>query len=120
MARVDGDVVDSLAVRTDEGVSVRELEALARTTTNLNGMERWIRPHGRHFHGTLTIGDSGDAGPAVNAELHLPVASAVDKSGNLYIGEDNSSSTQFTNNTIRKVAPAWIISTIAAEAHHGA
>ena len=63
--------------------------------------------------GTGTLGDSGDGGPAVNAQLNIPVALTIDKSGTLYIGEDNSGSTQFTSNTIRRVTPDGIISTIA-------
>ena len=43
--------------------------------------------------GTGARGDSGDGGPAVNAQLYTPVAVAVDGSGNLYIGDLETDST---------------------------
>src|SRR4029077_3453348 len=51
-------------------------------------------------------GFTGDGGPATSAELYYPYGLAVDSKNNLYIA-DNS------NNAIRKVTTAGIISTIA-------
>ncbi len=51
-------------------------------------------------------GFSGDGGPAVNARLFAPHGLSVDAAGNLYIADT-------TNNRVRKVTPAGIISTVA-------
>jgi len=51
-------------------------------------------------------GFSGDGGPATAAQLYFPYDVAVDNSGNLFIADT-------TNNCIRKVDTAGIISTIA-------
>ncbi|HTW66367.1 MAG TPA: hypothetical protein VME17_17210 [Bryobacteraceae bacterium] len=57
-------------------------------------------------------GNSGDGGPAANAELDLPVAITTDGSGNLYIADNQ-------NHRIRKVAPGGIISTVAGNGTQG-
>jgi sugar lactone lactonase YvrE len=51
-------------------------------------------------------GYSGDGGPAVQAELDRPEGVALDTLGNLYIAE-------YENNSIRKVDPNGIITTVA-------
>ena len=51
-------------------------------------------------------GYSGDNGPATAAMLSRPSTVGIDRAGNIYI-------TEFGNNTIRKVTPSGIISTIA-------
>ncbi|GAB3940270.1 hypothetical protein GCM10028805_01770 [Spirosoma harenae] len=56
--------------------------------------------------GNGTSGYSGDGGLAINAQLFLPGAIAVDNAGNLYIADSN-------NNRIRKVDTNGIITTIA-------
>lgn len=58
---------------------------------------------GKYSNGGLY---SGNGGPATNAGLYVPVAVAVDASGNLYIADSNS-------NVVRKVSTDLIISTIA-------
>jgi sugar lactone lactonase YvrE len=50
--------------------------------------------------------DSGDGGPAVDAELNFPYAVAFDLAGNMYIPDSG-------NNVIRIVNPAGIIDTFA-------
>ena len=62
--------------------------------------------------GTGTKGYSGDGGPAVNAQLSSPAGLAVDRGGNLYIGDNG-------NYRIRKVSPAGIITTIAGTGTQG-
>jgi trimeric autotransporter adhesin len=60
--------------------------------------------------GTGAKGSSGDGGPAVNAQLASPGAIAVDGVGNLFIADGNS---------IRKVSPGGIISTVAGNGTAG-
>ncbi len=62
--------------------------------------------------GNGTFGFSGDNGPAVDAQLNVPAAVAVDDSGNIYIADEN-------NNRIRKVNTAGIITTIAGNGSPG-
>ena len=54
----------------------------------------------------------GDGGQATNAELHDPMAVAVDASGNLFIAD-------YLNNLIRKVATNGIITTVAGGGSQG-
>ncbi len=56
--------------------------------------------------GTGTQGYSGDGGPAAAAQIYLPSGAALDGAGNLYIADTS-------NNRIRKVDTAGIISTAA-------
>jgi len=64
--------------------------------------------------GTGTLGDSGDSGQATKATLNKPVGVAVDRAGNLYISEANTTAGSITS-VIRKVTPEGIISTIAGK-----
>jgi uncharacterized protein (TIGR03437 family) len=52
---------------------------------------------------------AGDGGPAVKAELNLPVSIAVDAAGNLFISDQS-------NNVIRKVSASGVITTVAGRA----
>jgi uncharacterized protein (TIGR03437 family) len=56
--------------------------------------------------GTGAPGFSGDGGPATSATLFYPAGIAVDNAGNLYIADSS-------NNRVRKVNAAGIISTVA-------
>ena len=58
--------------------------------------------------GTGEHGFSGDGGPAVEAQLFLPVGVAVDGSGNLYIADH-------ANRRIRKVDSTGTITTVSAK-----
>ena len=57
--------------------------------------------------GTGTAGDSGDGGPAINAQLNYPVGVAVDTSGNLYIADTG-------NNRVRRVSAGHYRRSISA------
>jgi sugar lactone lactonase YvrE len=61
---------------------VREVDTTGKITT---------------YAGTGQAGDTGDQGPAIDAELHLPSGVAVDPAGNLYIADTQ-------NSAIRKVS----------------
>lgn len=69
---------------------------------------RKVTPDGiiRTVAGTGRQGNSGDGGPATSGLLNLPEGLAVDGQGNLYIADSQ-------NNSIRKVTPAGIITTVA-------
>jgi trimeric autotransporter adhesin len=56
--------------------------------------------------GNGTPGYSGDGGPATSAQLSGPEGVAVDAAGNLYVADS-------TNDRIRKVSPAGVITTVA-------
>lgn len=77
-----------------------------------NSRVRKVTPDGTisTFAGTGKLGFSGDGGPAVNAELFLPVAVTVDGAGNVYIADQG-------NERIRKVSPSGIITTIGGGGH---
>ena len=62
--------------------------------------------------GTGKRGFSGDGGPAVDAQLHLPNSVAVDIGGNLYISDR-------LNDRIRRVDPFGNIITIAGTGERG-
>jgi len=56
------------------------------------------------FAGNGDFNDTGDGGPAINAGLGLVTDVACDRSGNVYMA---------VANTVRKVSPSGIISTVA-------
>ena len=56
--------------------------------------------------GTGQAGFSGDGGPALQAQLNNPVGVAVDRDGNVYIGD-------YLNHRVRRVTPSGVISTVA-------
>ena len=62
--------------------------------------------------GNGTAGYSGDGGAATSAEISAPGGVAVDTSGNIYIADQS-------NNRIRKVTSAGIISTVAGNGTAG-
>lgn len=79
----------------------------------LNNQIRKIAPDGTisTIAGTGDSDSTGDGGPAVKATFRDPRALAVDKEGNLYIGDS-------TNNLIRKIDTKGIVTTIAGNGKH--
>ena len=65
----------------------------------------------RTVAGNGTLGDTGDGGPAISAEVKSVVALAADSAGNLYISE--------TTNRVRKVDASGIITTVAGNGTRG-
>jgi sugar lactone lactonase YvrE len=61
--------------------------------------------------GNGTAGFTGDGGPATNAGLNVPIAVAVDASGNIYIAE--------LHHRVRKVDARGIITTVAGDGTGG-
>ena len=61
--------------------------------------------------GNGTAGFSGDGGPATSASLNIPIAVAVDGSGNIYIAE--------MRHRVRKVDASGIITTVAGDGTEG-
>lgn len=72
-----------------------------------NASVRKVTPGGTisTFAGTGVAGFSGDGGQAAKATLYSPNSVAFDGAGNLYIADSS-------NNAIRKVSPAGIISSV--------
>ncbi len=62
--------------------------------------------------GTGTARYSGDGGFATSAQLNSPTAVTVDSAGNVYIADS-------TNERIRKITPAGIITTVAGDGSTG-
>jgi sugar lactone lactonase YvrE len=62
--------------------------------------------------GNGNSGYSGDGGPATSAQLWAPWGVAVDSQGNLFIADDS-------NNRVRKVSAAGIITTVAGTGVQG-
>jgi uncharacterized protein (TIGR03437 family) len=62
--------------------------------------------------GNGSPGYAGDGGPAVNAQLNLPAAVALDSAANLYIADTG-------NSRVRKVTPEGVILTVAGDGKEG-
>jgi hypothetical protein len=62
--------------------------------------------------GTGTLGDSGNGGLATKATINKPVGVAIDRAGNLYFSEADTTAGSVAS-VIRKVTPEGVISTIA-------
>jgi sugar lactone lactonase YvrE len=62
--------------------------------------------------GNPTLGFSGDKGPATAADFHIPIGIAIDKAGNIFIGDSY-------NNRVRKIDQTGIITTYAGTGLEG-
>ena len=80
----------------------------------LNNVVRVVDTNGiiSNFAGNNTLGNSGDGGPAVNAQLHFPSGVAVYGHSDVYIADQG-------NNTIRRVDQSGIITRYAGTATNG-
>lgn len=65
--------------------------------------------------GNAQAGFTGDGGPAVSAELNLPIGVAVDAAGNLYIADAYSGTPPVGNQRVRRVDVNGIIKTVAGD-----
>jgi len=83
------------------------------TADRINHQIRKIDPNGvvTTIAGTGESDFSGDGGPAAKATFRDPRALAMDREGNLYIGDT-------ANNRIRKIDTKGIVSTIAGTGEH--
>jgi len=79
----------------------------------INHQIRKISPNGKviTIAGTSESGYSGDNGPAIKAAFRDPQTLAMDKQGNLYVGDT-------ANNMIRKIDSKGIVTTIAGNGKH--
>jgi sugar lactone lactonase YvrE len=80
----------------------------------INDRIRMVTPGGviSTVAGNGIFGFSGDGGPATSAELYYPAGVAVDTAGNLFIADTWS-------NSVRKVTPGGVISTVAGNGTGG-
>ncbi len=94
-----------IAVDADNNIYVSDVQ---------NARIRKITPAGiiSTYAGNGTGGYSGDGGPATAAQLSGPGYICFDAGGSLYIPENN-------NNTVRRVDPSGIITTIAGTGEAG-
>lgn len=97
------------ATASTTGVASSAAFTLTATTTSITTASSGIIST---YAGDGTKGYSGDGGAATSAELAYPVGAAMDAAGNLYIVD-------LTNNRIRKVTPAGVISTYAGDGTAG-
>lgn len=115
----DGGPAVKAQFNNPQGVAIDYLGNLYVADTG-NSLIRIITPDGNInlFAGNVAFGQptqgwTGDGGPAIGAQLQLPVGIAVDGAGNLYIADS-------ANNAIRKVTTDGNIATIAGLGPTGA
>jgi hypothetical protein len=79
-----------------------------------NSAVRKVSPAGviTTIAGTGVAGFGGDNGPATDAQLNHPAGLAIDGSGNVFIADAS-------NNRVRKVSPAGIVTTVAGDGNAG-
>lgn len=82
---------DGAALRTPDGLAVDAMDRLYIVDAG-NHCVRMVDAHGiiRPIAGTGKRGSSGDGGPALLAELDLPIAIAVDGKGDVYVSDVNT------------------------------
>ena len=107
------DVVQGSAVSRPAGLAL-DAQGNLFIADSGNNRIREVRVDGtiRTVAGTGTTGFSGDAGPAVKAQLNGPSGVAVDASGALFIADTG-------NNRVRRVSPDGTITTVAGSGAKG-
>jgi streptogramin lyase len=80
----------------------------------LNNMIRQVTPTGTSWvvttlAGLKTVGAGSVDGTGTNAQFNEPIGVAVDGAGNVYVGD-------YGNDTIRRVTPAGVVTTLAGQA----
>ncbi|MGH9000457.1 MAG: NHL repeat-containing protein, partial [Acidimicrobiia bacterium] len=108
----DGGPAERAALNSPRGVAVAGGEVYIADTDNHR--IRKVDDSGEisTVAGTGTPGWSGDRGRATRADLHDPRAVAVDRAGNIYIGEE-------LGQRVRRVDPDGVITTIAGNGMAG-
>jgi trimeric autotransporter adhesin len=109
----DGGPAIAAQLWSPEGVAVDGASSLYIADFGSNRV-REVSPAGiiTTVAGNGTYSYSGDGGPATSAQLYSPGGVAVDGAGNLYIADTS-------NNRIRRVSPAGIITTVAGNGTTG-
>ena len=112
-ARGDGGPATAASVGSPSAVAVDRDGALYIAQSGPISRIRKVDRDGRisTVAGNGTAGFSGDGGPATSASLNIPIAVAVDGSGNFYIAE--------MRNRVRKVDARGIITTVAGDGTEG-
>lgn len=103
----DGGAATTAGIYGPNGVVFDKLGNLYITEYYSNTIRK-VTPAGiiSTIAGTGIAGYSGDGGPATNAQLSKPVKIAIDTLNNLYFADLN-------NNSIRKITPTGVITTVA-------
>ena len=104
----DGGPATSAALSTVEGLAVDSSGNIYISDTG-NARIRVVNASTgiiSTYAGTGARGDTGDHGPALNAEIYMPAGLALDFAGNLFIAD-------YGNGTVRKVSSTGMITTAA-------
>ncbi len=109
----DGGPATAAQLHTPSGVAADSAGSIYIADTG-NVRIRKVTPAGviSTVAGNGAFGFSGDGGPAIAAQLAHPYGVAADSSGNIYIADHS-------NNRIRKVTAAGVISTVAGKGTTG-
>jgi hypothetical protein len=100
-------------LNTPEGVAVTPDRGFLIADTNNNEVRK-VSPDGviSRVAGTGSSGNSGDNGPATDAQLNAPVEVAVTPDGGFLIAD-------YDNHTVRKVSPDGVITRVAGTGSSG-
>jgi hypothetical protein len=103
------DQYDNLIISDSFNLRIRMIPRTAGTYFNVN------MPTSGNIYtiaGNGTLGNAGDGGPAVSAQLRVPSGLQLDSIGNLYLCDRY-------NHRIRKITPSGIITTLAGNSPSG-
>ncbi len=109
----DGGPAISAALAYPQGVAL-DSDGDVIIADSANYRLRVVPPDGSIFNaaGNGSLSFSGDAGPALSAQLNNPEGLAIDTSGNIYFADTG-------NNVIREVSPAGTVSRVAGAGPSG-